>query len=507
MIVYRQLYLVVILMGALACNQTTSEKKNKSITDTTQLAKAENKAGSEGPQKNDPLKGLDDPSEMATPAATLDIKEGTSLADLFKQFDKKAQTFTIASDKDTTLICKEGTKITIRANSFIKETTKDQPNGKISISVKEYYKTSDMIFANLSTTSDNKLLETGGMIYVSAASNNENCILKEGKKIGIGFPFTNQKKGMQLFTGQWSGNNINWQPSINHIFDLSNVKLDLINNPIEDTIVPPALIVEQMPDFPGGRQALLSYIKANLKYPYTAIEKHLEGKVFVQFIVRPDGTLSNICIIKGVDPVLDKAAYSIVRNMPKWKPGMQNGLPVSVQFTIPINFKDGGRSLSEKETIEAKEFEEKTKDFKTIDSLYRGKLITQKDDTTVWEAYGYLFNALRLGWINCDRFYNSNKPLINFVVKINNSEESTVDLVFHSIKSIMRCDNGYNDFYFYNVPLGEAITIIAFKKVDGKILFASKETTINQAGESELDFKPVTLTQLKAEVEKLNNLN
>ena len=136
MIAYRQVYLVLLLMVAFACNQTTGEKKNRSITDTTQLAKAENKTENEGIQKNDPLKELDDPSENTTPAASLNVKEGTSLTDIFKQFDKKAQTFAIASNKDTTLICKEGTKINIQANSFVNEKTKNQANGKICISVK-----------------------------------------------------------------------------------------------------------------------------------------------------------------------------------------------------------------------------------------------------------------------------------------------------------------------------------------------------------------------------------
>ena len=80
-------------------------------------------------------------------------------------------------------------------------------------------------------------------------------------------------------------------------------------------------------------------------------------------------------------------------------------------------------------------------------------------------------------------------------------------LVFHRINSILSGNLIANDYTFRNALLGEKVTIIAFKKVDGKIWFASKETTIEQRGEAALDFKPVTVAQLKAAVEKLNNLN
>ena len=168
-----------------------------------------------------------------------------------------------------------------------------------------------MIFANLSTSSDNKLLETGGMIYVTATCNNENCILKEGKEITIWFPYSKRKKGMELFAGQWKNGNINWEPT-------KDQEMESIAEEIElPAITPSALIVEQMPDFPGGRQALLSYIKANLEYPYSAYKKGIQGKVFVQFVVDTTGNLRNICIIRGVDTLLNQAAYFIVKNMPK----------------------------------------------------------------------------------------------------------------------------------------------------------------------------------------------
>lgn len=99
-----------------------------------------------------------------------------SLSDVYKHFEKKPQVFSIRTDRDTTIICKEGTTIKIDANSLISEKTGNPISGTFQLKVKEYYKISDMILANLTTTSGGKIIETGGMLHISATNNSENCI-------------------------------------------------------------------------------------------------------------------------------------------------------------------------------------------------------------------------------------------------------------------------------------------------------------------------------------------
>ena len=98
-------------------------------------------------------------------------------------------------------------------------------------------------------------------------------------------------------------------------------------------------VVENMPEFPGGTQALLQYLKKNIKYPTICQEQGIQGRVVVQFVVNKDGSIVDPEVIKPINPYLDKEALRVVSTMPKWKPGSQRGKPVRVKFTLPVQFK------------------------------------------------------------------------------------------------------------------------------------------------------------------------
>lgn len=95
-------------------------------------------------------------------------------------------------------------------------------------------------------------------------------------------------------------------------------------------------VVEDMPQFPGG--SVQKWIMKNVKYPMIAQENNIQGKVFVQFVIEKDGSVSDVKVARSVDPSLDKEAIRVVKAMPKWKPGKQRGKPVRVSYTVPINF-------------------------------------------------------------------------------------------------------------------------------------------------------------------------
>ncbi len=98
-------------------------------------------------------------------------------------------------------------------------------------------------------------------------------------------------------------------------------------------------VVEEPPTFPGGEEALLKYIGSNVKYPEIAKENNITGKVYVQFVIEANGKVSNVKIVRGVDPALDKEAVRVIQSLPQWAPGKQAGRSVRVAFTVPINFK------------------------------------------------------------------------------------------------------------------------------------------------------------------------
>lgn len=97
--------------------------------------------------------------------------------------------------------------------------------------------------------------------------------------------------------------------------------------------------VEEMPSFPGGEEALLSYISRSISYPEIAKRAGVEGKIYIQFVVNTDGKVSDVAVAKGIGAGCDEEAVRVVRSMPSWKPGRQNGHPVNVRISIPIVFK------------------------------------------------------------------------------------------------------------------------------------------------------------------------
>ena len=97
-------------------------------------------------------------------------------------------------------------------------------------------------------------------------------------------------------------------------------------------------IVEEMPSFPGGEQKLMEYVVKNVKYPQIAKETGIKGRVFVSFVVEPDGSVSNVKVLRGIGGGCDEEAMRVVKSMPKWKPGKQRGKAVRVSYMLPVNF-------------------------------------------------------------------------------------------------------------------------------------------------------------------------
>lgn len=98
-------------------------------------------------------------------------------------------------------------------------------------------------------------------------------------------------------------------------------------------------IVETMPQYPGGDDAMMKYLAINISYPQTAKDKGVQGTVFVAFVVEKDGKISNVKILRGIGNGCDEEVVRVVKTMPDWKPGTQAGKPVRVQFNLPVKFK------------------------------------------------------------------------------------------------------------------------------------------------------------------------
>ena len=98
-------------------------------------------------------------------------------------------------------------------------------------------------------------------------------------------------------------------------------------------------VVDQMPEFPGGMEALEAFIKDNIQYPDSAKNNNMQGRVLVSFVVNKDGSIADPVVIRSADHIFDDEAITVIRSMPNWIPGKLHGETVRVQFTVPVTFR------------------------------------------------------------------------------------------------------------------------------------------------------------------------
>lgn len=132
--------------------------------------------------------------------------------------------------------------------------------------------------------------------------------------------------------GSQSGSSDNSGNSENATADLKPVAVDMGDNPLNFRVV------EQLPEFPGGMSSFVKWINDNIKYPYSAQQRGVKGRVVVMFVINRDGSTSDLKVAKSADPVLDREALRVMRMMPHWKPGISNNKPCRTLFAVPIDF-------------------------------------------------------------------------------------------------------------------------------------------------------------------------
>lgn len=181
-----------------------------------------------------------------------------------------------------------------------------------------------------------------GKVYVSFVVNKEGKV--ENAKIARGVDPLLDKEALraikQLKTwkpGKQRGTlvNVEYTAPINFSLDGKTTKAKEIKDVDGEQVFH---VVEDMPEFPGGKNALREFIAKKVIYPEKAKKEKIQGKVYVSFTVMKDGSVSQCEVVRGVHPDLDKEAIRVIKSLPKWKPGSQRGTLVNVRYTMPINF-------------------------------------------------------------------------------------------------------------------------------------------------------------------------
>jgi len=386
-------------------------------------------------------------------------------------FNKASQTFTIDQKNDTTLFCREGTIIKISRSSFVFEDDDYNEPVEVMINVREYYKTDDIIFANLSTRSGDSILETGGMIFIEAVSEKRKCKLKEDSSFEVSFPYENREENMQLFTGQLKNGTIDWisvQPVIrNFVASMEEAQ------------------------YPGGIASMQQFLNDKIEYPDSlAVKGNL--RLTVNFLLDSKGKVREAAIDDSPYKAFNEVVLKTFLNMPNWKAAKENGRLVRTFLKQQVVF------------YSSLVFES------TEDSMYKFRFEEAASDSTINEIQTdeisrYIFSCTKLGWINCDRFYNERKPRTDLYVKTAAYPGADVKIIFHSFKSILQGEKTSLGYVFKGVPFDERITVLAIAKQKGKNFISLSESSTGLLIEG-LSFEQVTMDVLKQKVAQLNDL-
>lgn len=462
-----------------------------------------------------------------------------SFADLYKRTQKKASTFVIRANRDTVIKCKEGTLLSIPANCFLRAKDGKAVDGNTKLSVKEFYKISDMLLANLTTSSNGNMIETGGMLHIkaNAKDNNDSLILNKGKNITIALPTTQNvnNNGMQLFNGTHDSlDNLNWKPRIgltgsaqrwkagnftNYTFsefskgkfvfgDESPKKMPVLKSKLStqftvDINIPIRDAVQNNNTITRSAYAYIDTVGEMHVYKIGAYAQNLLFNTNFNSSFH-NGINVNVPIVFNVS-IKTYINTSYFQKLFKMRKGNPDSLIKATVTFLPLIKKASYESIKArfKNAITSSEYKLLLKDFYKQKAEYdkRINLLVNNPIANINAAQDYLLlSTQQLGWINCDRFY-SYPEKVDYLVK--SSEKVKLLIVFNNIKSIL---SNHNNGVFHNVPQGEKITIVALKTENEKLMLAMQETTITKEPFENLDFKPVTIAEYKAKLQQLNSL-
>lgn len=403
------------------------------------------------------------------------------MTEIYKQLSLKGELFTILTKSDTTIIGLKGTRVFIESNSF--STNSDS----ITIELNEVYKIGDMLLEGLSTHSNDKLLSSNGMINIKAFAGEKQLELNDNKKLVVMFPKKIQSANMTLFYGD-TANNMNWENDTTQL--------------IYPTIIGSG--GEMMHGISNDKR--IEGVKIDSIFE---ISQNLKNKIFERsmnrnslqygFDIDEFGNLDSVYAINSIDSEFDSKIIEMLKSLSidtakirsdNWwseaiKRYKDRKEPISTYFVwaipYPLEHKKNEKFLNS--------FENKySNGFKNLRKL---------------ELEYYVFSSSKLGWINCDFFWENDGEKIDYVAKSEKNDE--FKLIFKESKNILRSDKVNNKFHFKNVPIGIKATLFGLRFKDGKPSYLIKEITTSKEILTDIEFTALeSIDELKKVIEGLN---
>lgn len=408
------------------------------------------------------------------------------LNELFAQLKKEPNHFIIDNRKDTTLFCQEGTALQIPAGSL-------GGNANVLFTVKEIYKKSDMVLNQLSATSNKALLESGGMLQLTATVNDQPVEVVPNKPITVYMTDTSSyMQKMQLFTGEKT------TESLPNAVVRFNEKLEDVTSGAASTYMN---WVPQYRYFTTATPAPDEVRVLNLEDNYAELRERRKGLVAI-YLRSKESKLSKKELEQRLKERYGDQYYKIK---------VKNHRPIGSYNVVAT---DASPSIGDSIWIK-KELADKWKQ-RYVETRVVGSMVQRRTyDTTASIKLNssmsalnnrYGINISRLGWINCDRFYNSNEEKANYVVQLGDSAANYYTLlVFNNINSVM---NGYisgNTAIFPNVPVGMDVTVVSVGiNNKGQAVYAMQKAVTDKTGLSGISFQPAEAAALPNALSKLD---
>ena len=314
------------------------------------------------------------------------------------------------------------------------------------------------------------------------------------------------KEDMQLFSGEENSEGVNWK-----LQSSSNI---YVVDRLEEDVEVALAVIEEVPIYPGcengdndaRRKCMHDKLSKFLSKNFDVSIAQALGLTGVQSIniyltIDKDGAIGEINASASRKELGDEA-IRVIESLPLLKPGMHRGKAARTTFYLPFTVKLEGRTVNQlpitvrRDRTFINRFE---KNLDSIQGIQAMLSVTNRD------IERYAFATSSLGWINCDRFARMTSKKINYKFKIKDSEGLNVKLIFKSMSSILPGSKRNGNYEFGWVPKDEDVVLIGIKWEENKIYLGKKETNIKVVSELELDFKEVTVQELKTELQKLNS--
>ena len=454
-----------------------------------------------------------------------------SLSEVWEALDQdRLQEFGIDPSKDNVIQGKAGTRVWVPQGAF---TFADgqQPEGPITVKMKEAYDFGDMLIDGLSTHSDGQLLETGGMVYLEAEANGQALELGAGQAISVALPTEQLQEGMQLFMGEQAvdGSVTNWSATQQAPApDLDEFLLDLPPLPTikRDWIKPPKEVI----DYSGEPVA-----------PRKPIKPHAPSKPRREAMVYYPRGMEGVFMSKAKRKKKEEAMYEkqlkvysrklarfkknqaeYVVAMERYRQAFQEFQQAQKEYQAKIqaqkdNFKSTPAYLAYAEQVmKSKDtrralYEKELKEWHAIRDQRMAEYEARYGDALLGSstmAMQYLYRVNQMGWINCDRFYQvPREDKVNLAIADGDAEKEELFVVFKDIKSMMKASKwkGSAHYHVSNLPKNMDIRVIGIKVIDGKAQLAILDTKVSEKVPVKLSYRPASINKIRSALNDLDS--